>query len=190
MSVYSISNISFSTSDNQAYGTLENTDHKISDSIKKACSKYEDNNNNNIKGLVTDILKACLPQDNQPPTTPGPNQGTFAQNIMEFSTQMLPGDQSNNADLAEIVITDTTSDLSKTYRIFPGNFGHTDSFVIPVGDNYRVTVDVDSRIPSIYEVVFQSFDCHQANPNIDECTGTMGTSKQSILVALVADGSL
>ena len=190
LSVVITSNISLSSSDNQAYATVENTDQEVSDSIKKACPNYESNNNNNIKGLVTDMLKACLHQGNQPPTTPGPNQGTFAQNIMQFTTQMLPGTDSNDVDTADIVITDTTSDLSKSYRISPSDRAHTDQFVIPIGDNYKVTVDVDSIKPSIYEVVFQSFDCKQVNPNIDECTGTMGTSTQSILVALVAEGSI
>ena len=46
-------------------------DNEIDEAIKKSCPTYEDNNNN-IKDTVTDIIKSCLQQSQQPPTSPNP----------------------------------------------------------------------------------------------------------------------
>ncbi len=75
LGVLATSNISLSSSDNQAYSTLENTDQKVIDSIKESCPNYE--GNGDIKGLVTDILKACLGHSGQPPTTQAQIQQSF-----------------------------------------------------------------------------------------------------------------
>ena len=61
VSSFGISNLSL-TSNNQAFATIENNHNKITDSIKKACPNYE--GDSNIKGLVSDMLKACLEHNN------------------------------------------------------------------------------------------------------------------------------
>lgn len=162
-----------SSSNNQAFASLDNN-NDISDSIKKLCPTYQSNNNNNIKGLVTDILKACIPQGNQPPpTTPDPTEGTFTRNILNFQGAFNAAEE---FDTAKIVITDTTNDLSITY-----NLGGEveDAFVVPVGANYQVDVTTSSASPNQYEVEILATDCRQVG---DTCIGTMGTTLQSIRV--------
>ncbi|MDF0681535.1 MAG: hypothetical protein P0116_11290 [Candidatus Nitrosocosmicus sp.] len=158
------------------FATIENN-NDISDSIRKSCPTYQGNNNNNIKGLVTDILKACLPQGNQPPTTPDPNQGTFTRNMFTIEGDFDP---QSDEDRAKVVITDTTNDLSITYNLDGDPV--VDTFVVPVGANYQVVVTTTSETPGIYTVTFTSTDCQQTNPNISTCNGTMGTTEQDVNV--------
>lgn len=167
---------SSSLSLNDAFATIDNN-NDISDSIKKSCPAYQGNNNNNIKGLVTDILNACLPQGNQPPTTPDPNQGTFTRNMFTIEGDFDP---QSDGDRAKVVITDATNDLSITYNL--DGTPVVDTFVVPVGANYQVVVTTTSETPGIYTVTFTSTDCQQANPNISTCSGTMGTTEQGVNV--------
>lgn len=172
-------NLSSSSSNNQAYASLENNNNEITESIKKACPNYEGNNNNDIKGLVTDILKACLPQGNQPPTAPDPNQGTFTRNILSFEGEFEPLEA---GDTAKVVITDTTNDLSATYNLDTRGLPVKDTFVVPVGANYQVDATITSVEPYIYTVTINSADCQQANLNIGTCSGTMATTLQNVEV--------
>lgn len=68
----------FSISDlplyNQSFASLESND-RISDSVNKACPGYE--GNSDIKGLINDILKACIDRVDNNPSPINPNQGTF-----------------------------------------------------------------------------------------------------------------
>ena len=74
---------------NQAYASIDihNNFKEIGEKIKKACPAYQSNLDINIiKGLVTDVLKACLPNSNLPPTTPNPNPNPNVQNAtLDFS---------------------------------------------------------------------------------------------------------
>ena len=160
MSVVIASNTSSQSTNSQAYATLDNNNN-IDQSIKKACPSYE--GNKDIEDLVTDILNACLPYSNQPPTSPNPNPTKFDKNIMSF--EGLAGTS------AKFVINDTNSQRSNSYDVGTEDFVQ-DEFVIPVGDRYQITA---TPRDSTANVTFESTECQQVAPNI--CTGTMGTSK-------------
>jgi hypothetical protein len=86
VSSFGISNLSLS-SNTQAFATIDDNNNKIVDSIKKACPNYE--GDGDIKGLATNILKACFHQCNQSsPTNPNPETTTFRKNILEFKASV------------------------------------------------------------------------------------------------------
>ncbi|MDF0682470.1 MAG: hypothetical protein P0116_16050 [Candidatus Nitrosocosmicus sp.] len=122
-----------------------------------------------------------MPQENQPPITPDPNQGTFTRNILDFYGDFTQGGE---IDTAEIVITGTTDNLTGSYDLGTGGTVH-DTFVVPVGDDYQINATTNTEYSSdIYDVTFESEDCQQADPNISVCTGTMGTTGQLVTVSI------
>ena len=173
------------SSNNQAFATLAN--NNIDETIKKSCPTYQGNNPNNIQGLVTDILKACLHQGNvpQPPTDPDPNQGTFNSNIMDFES-FSQGQRGEEATV-KVEITDTTNGLSKSYEFeIASGTPVTDLFVIPVGANYQASVSLSPiEAEGEFDVSFAGSDCQQNN---NVCTGQMGTTEQSIELSILPSG--
>ena len=142
---FGILNTSFS-SNNQAYATLEDN-NKIVDSIKKVCPNYE--GNGNIRGLASDIFEACLGHNNQPPATPGPNPTAFPHNYVNFVATAVAFE--DEAFEANITIRDNSSNYLQSYLLSvegddptTSNEKVTDEFVIPVGDEFGVSVAVKS----------------------------------------------
>ncbi len=168
-------------SNNQALATLANNDN-IGESIKKVCPTYEGNNNNNIKGTVTNIIKSCLPQSGQPPTSPNPSPSPspspLDRNIVKFvATSQGP------EVLSTIVITDNTTQKSNTYDIIDEQV--QDEFVIPVGDTYQITVTPED--PNIEaQITINGNDCGSFSQPII-CTATMGSLGADLQV-IVNDG--
>lgn len=168
---------------NQSFAFIESNE-RISDSIKKACPDYEDNSD--IKGLLNDILKACMARvDNNPPPI-NPDQGTFDENTMTFSAFMYAEGQD---DKAHVVLTDIARNLSKSYDVD----AHTplppkSLFVIPIGDKYQVVANITSESDAFYTVNFNSDDCKQTNPYLNYCTGTMDNSNQDVSVIIQRGG--
>ena len=121
-----------------------------------------------------------MPQGNQSPTAPDPNQGTFTRNILSFEGEF---DLLEAGDTAKIVITDTTNVISITYNLDTGGLPVKDTFVVPVGANYQVVATITSVEPdTVYTITINSADCQQVNPNIGTCSGTMGTTLQNVEV--------
>lgn len=158
-----------------AFATLESDKGDISDMIKKSCPSYQsNNNNNNIKSLVTDVINACLAHTNQPPTTPNPDVSKFPTNIMTIDANL-----GRDLVVGTVVITDTASHYSNSYSLSVGSAGPTDSFIIPVGDPYVITVtgDGEESVP----VTFETNSCRQHD---NTCTGTMQTSPQGVSISI------
>lgn len=166
VAITSNSPTSFLSTDNQVLASVAN--NKISDSIKIACPAYE--GNGDINSLVADILKACISSSNQPPTTPNPDTTNFPRNILTLDASFGVG-----VDEADIVITDAASQYSNSYSLFIDNTVLNDQFIIPVGDQYVITVTED--VP----VTFATNSCQQQG---NTCTGTMTTSNQSITMVI------
>lgn len=179
MTIVITSNITPSQlSTNQAYA-LEN---RINDAIKKSCPTYESNNDNDIKSTVTNILRSCLTQSDQPPTSPNPSPSPspspLDRNIVKFvATSQGP------EVLSTIVITDNTTQKSNTYDIIDEQV--QDEFVIPVGDTYQITVTPED--PNIEaQITINGNDCGPFSQPII-CTATMGSLGADLQV-IVNDG--
>jgi len=181
VSSFGISNL---PSNNQAYATIEEN-NKITDSIKKACPNYE--GNGNFKGLVTDIIKACLGNSNQPPSIPGPSPTAFPQNYVNFVAE---ADASGlEAFKANITIRDNSSNYLQSYLLsvdeeFSPTDQVTDLFIIPVGDQFDVSVSLEPPTDqSPYVVNVGSESCQQV-PYTTKCVGTMGVSNEHLSVGV------
>lgn len=173
LSVGITSNIS-SSSSNQVYATLENTNDKITDSIKKTCPNYE--GNGDIEGIVTDIIKACIVDNNQPPTTPGPDT-KFPKNILDIEAVL----QTNGGSGADIQIVDPTGRFLNSYFLSeePNDRSVQDQFVVPIGDTYTVTVIGPGE--EGFQINIESSSCKGTG---SECQGTMGITKQSVNIQI------
>lgn len=178
VSSFSISNL-FLLANNQVYATLGDSNSKMIDLIKKACPNYE--GNGDIKGLVSDILKACLHQrdTSQPPTNPNPYTSPLDQNIL----QVYVTDAARDTSIT-VKTTDLITQKASITNFFDG--GTSDEYyVIPVGDRYAVEITGDPDFDST-QVKFNSSDC---TPFLSEasalCTGTMGDSMQYVGIEIV-----
>ena len=171
---------------NQAYASIDihNNFKEIGEKIKKACPAYQGNLDINIiKGLVTDVLKACLPNSHNPPTTPNPNPDPNLQNgTMDFSVRLIPDFPSNVNVFADIVLqwfNKTSGDGGglREYNL-EGNSDDAlsayDVLQVPVGYIYSVTLNKGLLI-----IDKPTRNC---SPLGDYCTGTMqkGTYPVSI----------
>ena len=151
-------------SNNQVYAL----GNEIDETIKKSCPTYQGNNNNNIKGLVTDILKTCLHQGNtsEPPATPNPEPTRFDVNVMNLnmnpSLQDIP---------LTVTITDNSANKLNSYIINGQEVDAT--FVIPVGDKYVVNVENNVGGPTIPIDFDGTSNCSGINSTA--CSGTMST---------------
>jgi hypothetical protein len=120
-----------------------------------------------IQSLVSGILKACLVDNNQPPTTPNPETIKFPTNYIEFGANSLIQHTQVN-----IVISDSTSQYSNTHELnFDGQDPSdvSDQFVIPLGDPYTVDVIFPARL-ELPPVSFAGSDCQQTSNYT--CSGT------------------
>ena len=159
-----ITSNTYNSSSNQAYA-LGNS---IDDSIKRACPNYEGTNGNiNIQGLVTNILKSCIPTSSQP--SPSPNPGPLSQNILQIK---VVGPSAENGGTGTVIVTDTTTQDSSSF-----DMGGTvyNEFVIPIGDSYTVQVQPDNG--ALYSI--DSTDCQSSGDN--SCSGIMSNSIQSVV---------
>ena len=155
------SNTSSQSFNNQVYAL----DKEIDDAIKKACPTYQ---GNNIKDLVTDIFKACIPDNTpSPPPTPNPNPTPLDKNIVEFT-----GSAADDS-FGKIVITDTITQKSNSYEV--GGDGVSDEFVIPVGNNYKITVTASDPGSVQAEFLINNNRCLEETANT--CFATMGSSE-------------
>ena len=118
VSSFGVSNLSLS-SNTQALATIDDNNNKIADSIKKACPNYE--GDGDIKGLATDILKACFHHGNQsPPTNPNPETTTFPENILEFEASVTVPPMASQGIEANFTISDPTNNYLNTYSLMAG----------------------------------------------------------------------
>ncbi|ALI34497.1 hypothetical protein NMY3_00283 [Candidatus Nitrosocosmicus oleophilus] len=132
-----------------------------------------------IQSLVSGILKVCLGDNNQPPTTPNPETTKFPTNYIEFGADSLIQDTQVN-----IVVSDSTSQYSNTYELnFDGQdpADVSDQFVIPIGDPYTVDVIFPAGL-ELPPVSFAGSDCQQTSTYT--CSGTMGNTIQSISILI------
>ncbi len=154
------------------------SENRINDAIKKACPTYEDNNDNNIKGAVSNIIKSCIPQSNQPPTSPNPDTSPLDQNILHVSI-------ANDWDDTSITV--TTTDLITQKASIQKVLGSEVKdlyYVIPVGDTYTVVVASDEEEFGPNQVTFISNDDCTLFPDIPSCIGKMGDSMQTLGVKI------
>lgn len=175
VSSFGITNLS---PNNQAFATLEGNNNKIADSIKKACPDYE--GSGNLNGLVTDILKACIGHNNQPPTTPGPNTEptNFDKNIMDFlASAAVPG---TDDGIYKVIVTDKTANKLNSYTVIVGQDPSIiqDRFIIPVSDQFVVNVNNDLGDLQTTVDFSGSTNCTQINATA--CSGIMADSPQKI----------
>ena len=156
------------SSDNQAFATIEN--NKISDSIKKACPTYQDNGN--INGLVSNVLKACVNRGGVSEPSPGPNDPPWIpvpQNVI-----ILEKERNSNYDIT-ISILHSAARTTSQFDI--------DYFTMPVGLTYKIEAN-DPADPN-EEFTFrngigQDVDCIELDRN--SCTLEMGTTVQYIRI--------
>ncbi len=131
------------------------------------------------QSLVSDILKACSGDNNQPPTTPNSETTKFPTNYIEFGANSLIQETQVN-----IVVSDSTSQYSNTYEL---NFDEqdpadvSDQFVIPIGDPFTVDVTFPAGL-ELPPVSFAGSDCQQTSTYT--CSGTMGNTIQSISILI------
>jgi hypothetical protein len=169
-------------STNQAYA-LEN---KINDAIKKTCPTYESNNDNDIKGAVSNIIKSCIPQSNQPSTPPNPNPDPNPPNTSPFPNNLFSFTASSQTtEPLYIIITDSTSHYSNTYSLTETEVPIEDTIVIPVGDTYTIkATDYEGNVWS--DTTFESNNCKTGTFGEFEyiCTGIMGTEPQHVSMTM------
>ena len=173
---------------NQAYASIDihNNFKEIGEKIKKACPAYQGNLDINIiKGLVTDVLKACLPNSNLPPTTPNPNPNPNVQNAtLDFSAVNQGPNYANyrfwyRGDRTQTTQTPVGQVPVPFLIYFQGVQGAfiEERFTIPVGYQYQIQVIPNSVNNRGYFMVWEG-DCTDSNQVI--CIGTMSENGNTV----------
>lgn len=180
---------------NQSFASLESND-RVLNSIKKVCPNY--GGNNDIKDLVNDILKACFDRGdgNQPPINPSPDPINFPDNVLELNASVSTSAFDPIIREVNFTISDSNSNYVNSYNLLVfrenPNPSVSDSFIIPVGDQYTLNVSVKTDDPTPpgedppYSIYMDSQNCQQVSETT--CVGTMSTSGEQLRVTVVKLG--
>ena len=182
----------FNNDNAHAFININDNFNKLSDKIKKVCPTYQENTDSNlIKGMVTNILKACLPNSHNPPTTPNPNPDPNLQYAtMDFNVRLVPDFPSNVNVVTNIVLQwfNETSGGNEGVREYnlQGNSDDGpsvhDEMQVPVGYTYLVILDDGPII-----IDKSTRNCSGIGKS---CTGTMQEGTEGTYEVLISLNTL